>query len=139
MWITFEDHGQDFLTWQLNNNGIVVDCAPFQAWVWTGVQVIDHASLKVGDVVRFHRPGGHVNTMRYPVAQVEPGMSVDAFNDTHAVGTACRYYPIAGDPQHVKTKTRSEAWALGHGAVVVNVEGRTGGVDINHLVMEGQP
>jgi hypothetical protein len=33
----------------------------------------------------------------------------------------------------VQTKTRSEAWALGHGAVVVKVEGRAGGVDITHL------
>lgn len=138
MRITFEDHGQDFLIWQLDNNGIVVDCAPFQAGIWTGMQVIDHESLKLGDTVTFRSSSGRMNAMNYPVAAIEPDMSVDAFNDTYAVGTACRYYPVAGDSKHLKTRTRSEAWALGHGAVVVKVEGKAGGVDINHLVMEAQ-
>lgn len=140
MRITFEDHGQDFLTWQLDNNGVVVDCTPFQASHWCGGEVVELAALKVGECVRFRRPGDAVwITIRYPIASIEPDMSVEAFNGTHAVGTPCRYYPIAGDSNHMKTKTRSEAWALGHGAVVVKIEGLTGGVDINHLVMEAQP
>jgi hypothetical protein len=28
MRITFEDHGQDFLTWQLDNNGVATDTLP---------------------------------------------------------------------------------------------------------------
>lgn len=140
MKITFEDHGQDFLTWQLDNNGVVVDCLPFQATTWCGCVVNAHSLLKVGDCVTYVRDGGEatVGSIRYPVAAIEPDMSVDAFNDTYAIGTACRYYPVAGDSEHLKTRTRSEAWALGHGAVVVKVEGKAGGVDINHLVMEVQ-
>ncbi len=34
--------------------------------------------------------------------------------------------------EHV-TKTRSEAWELGHGAAVVMVEGRSGGYDCNRI------
>lgn len=33
-----------------------------------------------------------------------------------------------------RTKTRSEAWQLGHGAVVVMVEGRTGGYDLARII-----
>lgn len=137
MRIQFEDHGQDFLTWQLDNNGVVVDCQPFQASIWCGVKVEVPRSLKVGDIVAFRRDGEpHIKTIRYLIAAIEPDMTAEAFTAKYPVGTACRYYPVAGDSTHDKTKTRSEAWTLGHGAVVVKIEGRTGGVDINHLVME---
>jgi hypothetical protein len=62
-------------------------------------------------------------------------MTAEKFNAKHPVGTPCRYFPIKGEPDFVETKTRSEAWELGHGAVVVAVEGRTGGVLIDHLEM----
>lgn len=141
MKIHFEDHGQDFLTWQLDNNGVVVDSLPFQASTWAGVRVKPHKGLKVGDCVQYVRGYGResqsIKSIRYPIRAIEPDMSPDAFNDTFAIGTACRYYPVAGESKHRKTVTRSEAWALGHGAVVVKVDGITGGVDINHLVMEG--
>jgi hypothetical protein len=138
MRITFEDHGQDFLTWQLDNNGIVVASEPFQSWVWSGVKVLHPDRLRAGSTLAYKRgPKKRFSTIRYPIASIEPTMSVDAFNDTYAVGTPCRYYPIAGDGEHLKTKIRSEAWTLGHGAVVVKIQGRRGGVDINHLVMEG--
>lgn len=139
MRITFEDHGQDFLTWQLDNNGVVVDCTPFQATTWCGCAVNAHSLLEVGDCVTYVRDGRDVTigSIRYPIAAIEPDMTAEAFTAKYPVGTACRYYPVAGDSTHDKTKTRSEAWTLGHGAVVVKIEGRTGGVDINHLVMEG--
>jgi hypothetical protein len=137
MRITFEDHGQDFLTWQLDNNGIVVDCEPFQATFWCGMEVVEFAALKVGDCVRYRRHGDAVwSDIRYPIAAIEPDLAPEEFSSRYPVGTPCRYYPIAGDNIHLKTRTRSDAWALGHGAVVVKIEGLTGGVDINHLVME---
>lgn len=140
MKIHFEDHGQDFLTWHLNNNGIVVDVEPFQASFWVGLKVDCARSLKAGDLVQYQRvfDGGDSATgvIRYPIREIEPTMTADQFNAAHAVGTPCRYYPLAGDACHRKTKTRSEAWELGHGAVIVKVEGVSGGVDINHLVME---
>jgi hypothetical protein len=54
------------------------------------------------------------------------------------IGTPCIYYPLKpfdrGDG--VNTRIRSEPWVLGHGAVVVAIEGRAGGVSIEHLVFE---
>lgn len=137
MKITFEDHGQDFLTWQLDNNGIVVESQPFQAAQWCGVQVDVPRALQAGDIVSFRRPeDGRTRTIRYPIAKIEAGLTAEAFNVAYPVGAACRYYPIAGEREHDKTKTRSEAWTLGHGALVVKIDGHTGGVDVNHLVME---
>jgi hypothetical protein len=138
MLIHFEDHGQDFLTWQVDNLGFVVDCRPFQASVWCGVEVLGPRRLFVGGTVRYVRGDRpQSKTIRYPIKAIEPDMSATEFNARYAVGSACRYYPIAGDSAHRMTKTRSEAWTLAHGAVIVKVEGVTGGVDLNHLVMEG--
>jgi len=44
-----------------------------------------------------------------------------------------RYFPVAGEPEFVDTVTRSEAWELGHGAIVVLVAGISGGVLVGHL------
>ncbi len=44
-----------------------------------------------------------------------------------------RYYPVAGEIDSVTTAIRSEPWRLGHGAIVVKIVGRAGGVHIDHL------
>jgi hypothetical protein len=36
--IIFEDHGQDFLEWEITD-GVVTDCRPFQSGVWKGTHV----------------------------------------------------------------------------------------------------
>lgn len=60
-------------------------------------------------------------------------ISAAEFNARHPVGTEVRYYPIRGEADHRVTKTRSEAWELGHGAAVVLVDGLTGGVLVQAL------
>ena len=60
-------------------------------------------------------------------------MTADRFNTENPIGTPVRYFPIKGVGESIVTKTRSEAWALGHGEVVVKIEGRAGGVCISHL------
>ena len=50
------------------------------------------------------------------------------WNQRFPVGTPVRYHPIIGDHEFVESTTRSEAWELGHGAPVVKIDGRTGGV-----------
>ena len=55
------------------------------------------------------------------------------FNKRFPVGTPVRYYHIRGVDEFVETVTRSEAWPLGHGAVVVKIMGKTGGVLIDHV------
>lgn len=51
------------------------------------------------------------------------------------IGTRCRYYPIlpCGEDEFMETEIASEPWLLGHGAAVVKVEGKTGGVLIRHV------
>lgn len=39
--IHFVDNGQDFLEWDLDHNGVVVDCRPCQASVWNGTKVLN--------------------------------------------------------------------------------------------------
>jgi len=63
---------------------------------------------------------------------------VDSWNSEYPIGTPVTYHPIRredgefdGVPEH--TKTRSAAWALGSGHVVVKIDGRAGGVHVSHI------
>jgi hypothetical protein len=51
------------------------------------------------------------------------------------IGTPCLYYPTKPfrRGEAIETHIRSAPWVLGHGAVVVMIEGRTGGVSIEHI------
>lgn len=49
-----------------------------------------------------------------------------------------RYYPVQGERDFIESKTRSVAWTLGHGALVVAIEGRTGGVLVQALRIDGK-
>lgn len=51
--IEFEDRGQDFLRWNLDDDGTVLKCLPFQGWVWERVRVVNHAALSVGGKARY--------------------------------------------------------------------------------------
>lgn len=53
--IVFEDHGQDFLEWDIDGKGIVVGCRPFQGSIWCGIRVLNHRTLKVGGNASFRR------------------------------------------------------------------------------------
>lgn len=67
----FEDHGQDFLEWDVADDGFVLDCRPFQAWHWVGhfVQVVHAEDGKT--YADFEDAGGTVRRINYPVARVE--------------------------------------------------------------------
>jgi hypothetical protein len=56
------------------------------------------------------------------------------FNQKCPTGSPVLYYPVAGRPESAKTVTRSKAWTLDSGQVVVKIEGRAGGVSVNHIV-----
>ena len=49
--VVFKDDGQDFLEWDIDNKGEVVDCRPFQGEIWIGTVVHDK------DI----QPGHHLN------------------------------------------------------------------------------
>ena len=68
--IHFEDHGQDFLTWEVNSEGVVVDCQPFQAFAWCGRKVSNLHELAVGTQVKLDgiKPGDYV--LKYPIESI---------------------------------------------------------------------
>lgn len=72
-------------------------------------------------------------------------MTAEEFNARYPVGTPVVAYPFvrpehrAYDPaERLETVTRTPAWTLGHGAVVVSVKGYAGGICLTHVdVIEG--
>lgn len=59
---------------------------------------------------------------------------LDEFNRRVPVGTRVRFWRLRKPwREPVDTRTRSRAWALGHGDGVVMVDGVAGGVAISHV------
>jgi hypothetical protein len=67
--VTFEDHGQDFLTWHIKDRH-VVGCEPFQADLWVGLEIttLPMVGLRMG--VRLSN--GVESFIKYPIKNVEP-------------------------------------------------------------------
>jgi hypothetical protein len=72
--VTFEDHGQDFLTWHIKDRH-VVGCEPFQARIWVGVEVT--TLPMVGFKLLVRTSDGKERAMKYPVEKVEPFRMVE--------------------------------------------------------------
>lgn len=68
--IFFEDDGQDFLEWDINEEGEVVACRPFQGWVWIGTKV-NNEDIKPGDHLDITLPDGSRRTVFHAVAKVK--------------------------------------------------------------------
>jgi hypothetical protein len=62
-------------------------------------------------------------------------MTAEEFNSKYPVGTKVIYHPIIGEQAGTETKTRSEAWELGHGEAVVKVSGKPGGVSLRAITV----
>lgn len=67
--IYFEDHGQDFLWWDLNEKKEVVDCGPFQASVWVGSKVT--SDLEQGTQIDFISKFDDILKLNYPIQTIE--------------------------------------------------------------------
>jgi len=67
--IYLEDHGQDFLEWDIED-GVVVGCRPFQGWLWKGTKVLNTEILP-GDMLDIVSSTGELLTLNYPVERVE--------------------------------------------------------------------
>lgn len=68
--------------------------------------------------------------------QLAGAHSAASWNAAHPVGSPVRYWPIWPPIEGVPprdTTTRSEAWTLRDGSVVVLIEGVSGGVHLSHL------
>lgn len=60
-------------------------------------------------------------------------MNAEQWNREYPPGTPVRYWPLKNGRDFIDTRTRSEAWELGHGETVVKLDGRTGGVCLSHI------
>lgn len=86
--VTFEDKGQDFLTWYIRD-GIVIDCQPHQGSVWVGRKVVNGHSLHVGLKVVIKGRSGEQVPVHYPIKAVE----------------------VLGDPEAAKVIEYGQGWA----------------------------
>ncbi len=62
-------------------------------------------------------------------------MTAKEWNDTYTPGVRVAYRPLKSDPAGILTLTRSEAWELGNGHPVVLIDGKSGGVSLEHLTV----
>lgn len=71
--IHFEDQGQDFLWWDINELDEVIDCGPFQASVWVGCQLIidSESELLEGDRPFFMNQDGDLLELNYAIEKIE--------------------------------------------------------------------
>ncbi|MFD5386317.1 hypothetical protein ACFWMG_15475 [Streptomyces sp. NPDC127074] len=60
-------------------------------------------------------------------------MNAEQFNARYPVGTPVMAYPATRNDAPLITRTRTEAWTLGHGAAVVSVDGYAGGIRLTHV------
>ena len=60
-------------------------------------------------------------------------MTAEQASKMFPIGEKVKYFPIMDDEHYEETEIRSEAWALGHGELVIKVKGRPDGVSIGHL------
>jgi hypothetical protein len=68
--IHFEDRGQDFLWWTIDEENNVVDCGPFQSSVWVGCWVVD-SSIMIGEKPRFLTQSDEPMTLNYAIEKIE--------------------------------------------------------------------
>lgn len=58
-------------------------------------------------------------------------MTADQFNQKFPIGTEVVY--TDDQCNEILVRTKSEAWALDHGTVVVKLEGKVGGYDVRRI------
>lgn len=68
--VRFEDHGQDFLEWDIEEaSGRVFACRPSQAWLWTG----KHVYLKGAEPGGKLRLVGEGKRVKHPIESIVSG------------------------------------------------------------------
>lgn len=68
--IRFEDRGQDFLYWDIDPDGVVIDCHPYHREVWKGC-IVDLETLKEGKCLEYVHPRLGRGGIKYRVVEVE--------------------------------------------------------------------
>lgn len=68
--IVLEDHGQDFLEWDIDEKGVVVGVRPFQEWLWKGTRVLNKI-VREGSILKIRLPRRRTDTtLKYRVESV---------------------------------------------------------------------
>lgn len=84
--IILEDHGQDFLEWDIDEKGVVVGCRPFQGSIWCGVKVRNKRPRK-GSILRIFVPKlRKETTLKYLVKAIQaasPPVAVRRSRENH--------------------------------------------------------
>jgi hypothetical protein len=47
--IIFVDYGQDYIEWDLDEDGFITECRPFNSQHWLGARVKNHLTIEAGD------------------------------------------------------------------------------------------
>jgi hypothetical protein len=71
--VSFVDEGQDFLEWDLDDDGKVVGCRPFQGDIWIGVEV-QNKNIKPGDLLDIITSDGAYHQLIHAVEKVQQPM-----------------------------------------------------------------
>jgi hypothetical protein len=72
--IIFVDYGQDYLEFDVNDAGVVVEVRPYSDPFYKGVLIKQHEAIEAGSLVQFERTepgkGTVLKTIMYPVESV---------------------------------------------------------------------
>jgi hypothetical protein len=67
--VQLEDHGQDFLEFDVDKDNVIIEARPFQGWLWRGRKILQ-GRIRRGMKLKLQKPGEHVLTLNYPVRAV---------------------------------------------------------------------
>jgi hypothetical protein len=70
--VTFQDHGQDFLEWDIDlQKEEIVGCRPYQSRIWCGLACRQKV-FEVGKQVSFERADNHeTRWINYPIEEIK--------------------------------------------------------------------
>jgi hypothetical protein len=68
--VFFVDEGQDFLEWDIDPQGKVVACRPFQSEIWVGT-IVHNKDIKPGDLLDFTAVDGFHAQLIHAVEKVQ--------------------------------------------------------------------
>lgn len=67
--VFFVDDGQDFLEWDITDEGKVADCRPFQGDIWIGT-IVHNKDIQPGDYLDITTPEDVDRRLIHPVEKV---------------------------------------------------------------------
>lgn len=69
--VDFEDLGQHFLQWKINEAGVIIECTPAQSAFWVGRIVANAFELLEGKRVHILRQVGNPIIVKYLITKVK--------------------------------------------------------------------